>query len=676
MVKFLRLCLVSALVCACVALSPSQLLASPSDIQFEPSLAFSPKLVCAQGRPAMFDGNVRSLVGYQAELRSKIQNASAALKTQKKKLKKLKAKKAQKKQIAKIKNVINESEKELQAIKLEESSVSSVCTSPAPISSSLTSGTLSLTGSSPASPIAINALPQSSSGHYLLKLLGSNLDRDMYLRVEVLSEAGAPRRTLILPFTFLDPQEIEVKLLSVAPVTTRFELFLIDPANNLLASGPLTIQFTQSSDECIDGVDNDGDGLTDTEDLGCTSPTDQSEGGKLTGEIENRWTVVEPASDTRKVYVSASSGNDAWSGLSPAAPKRTVSAARSLLRAGFPDWLLLKRGDDFTASTQQLFPMTSGRGLTEPTVIAPYGDVNLPAPKVLGGMVSAAGYSAISHLYILGLDFGSQGLGAHVGGTNLLIEGNQFKAPATAIDLQGYLAPASDYRVRNNKIDSTQNNAFFFKKVNGLEVFGNVIVNPSYGVLGNHAMYFTREGNTNVTVAENLVKNQKTHGNGIMLRPGGYASMNLLIGYGSSGLTFGACNDGTQPSCYPNNVVFHAEKNMFLGHYPLALIGCGTTIETQYIATGLVEKSIRVSAASSNCYAGPWGAPASYTEQNVLVTGNKSLSTATPLEAYQAVIGEVPTPQAFWANALASLKFRDIDERYTAEEIYAYLWAL
>jgi hypothetical protein len=27
-------------------------------------------------------------------------------------------------------------------------------------------------------------------------------------------------------------------------------------------------------------------------------------------------------------------------------------------------------------------------------------------------------------------------------------------------------------------------------------------------------------------------------------------------------------------------------------------------------------------------------------------------------------------------NAVAGMKFRDIDERYTAEEIYAYLWAL
>jgi hypothetical protein len=59
-----------------------------------------------------------------------------------------------------------------------------------------------------------------------------------------------------------------------------------------------------------------------------------------------------------------------------------------------------------------------------------------------------------------------------------------------------------------------------------------------------------------------------------------------------------------------------------------------------------------------------------------MVTGNRTLPTATPLEVYQTFLGETPTVPAFWSNAIAGMKFRDIDERYTAEEIYAYLWAL
>jgi hypothetical protein len=442
------------------------------------------------------------------------------------------------------------------------------------------------------------------------------------------------------------------------------------------ATPSLTPTPTGVSNECIDGQDNDGDGLVDTTDFGCTGPGDQSEGGLVTGTIENRWTVVEPSADTRIIYVSSSSGNDANSGLSQATPKRTVNAARLLARAGYPDWILLKRGDDFTASQHELFPITSGRGLTEPTVIAPYGDPAASLPRVRGGLMSSAGYQSVSHLFIMGLDFGSQQISSHVGGANLLLEGNRFKDPQTAIDLQGLLAPASNYRVRNNLVEGTVTNSFFFGSITGLTVFGNVIVRPSYGVLGNHAMYIKREGNQSVVIEENLVKNEKTHGNSIMARPGALAIMNLVMGYGYSGLTFGACNDGTQPSCYPNNVVFHSEKNMFLGYFANAWIGCGTTVETQYIAAGLIEKNLRVAASSPNCYAGPWGIPTGYSGTNVMVTGNRTLPTATPLELYQTFLGETPTVPAFWSNAVAGMKFRDIDERYTAEEIYAYLWAL
>src|SRR5690606_16339245 len=60
------------------------------------------------------------------------------------------------------------------------------------------------------------------------------------------------------------------------------------------------------------------------------------------------WTVVEPSVDTRTIYVSSSAGDDSNDGLSAATAKRTIHAAKSLLRDGSPDWLLLKRGDTFT----------------------------------------------------------------------------------------------------------------------------------------------------------------------------------------------------------------------------------------------------------------------------------------------------------------------------------------
>jgi hypothetical protein len=57
------------------------------------------------------------------------------------------------------------------------------------------------------------------------------------------------------------------------------------------------------------------------------------------------WTVFAPQPGARIVHVS-SAGDDAWPGTE-AAPKRTIAAGYAELRAGEPDWLLLRRGDVF-----------------------------------------------------------------------------------------------------------------------------------------------------------------------------------------------------------------------------------------------------------------------------------------------------------------------------------------
>src|SRR4051812_3980961 len=63
----------------------------------------------------------------------------------------------------------------------------------------------------------------------------------------------------------------------------------------------------------------------------------------------NGWTVVTPSADTRIIYVSSSQGNDANDGLSAATPVKTLVRGTAIMRTrtGFPDWLLLKRGDVF-----------------------------------------------------------------------------------------------------------------------------------------------------------------------------------------------------------------------------------------------------------------------------------------------------------------------------------------
>jgi len=122
--------------------------------------------------------------------------------------------------------------------------------------------------------------------------------------------------------------------------------------------------------ECTDGKDNDGDGLVDWQhDLGCYGPDDRSEGGKKTGELDNGWTVFEPSKDTRIIYVSSSTGNDANPGTTAAKPKRTLRAAIRAARKQQPDWVLLRRGDTWMESLQ----VKEGRSPTEPFLVASYG---------------------------------------------------------------------------------------------------------------------------------------------------------------------------------------------------------------------------------------------------------------------------------------------------------------
>jgi hypothetical protein len=75
--------------------------------------------------------------------------------------------------------------------------------------------------------------------------------------------------------------------------------------------------------------------------------------------------------DSRLIYVSASSGDDANSGLSPASPKKSLAGGVSLLRDGYPDWLFLRRGDTWAEGFKP-FDFT-GRSANEPIVITAYG---------------------------------------------------------------------------------------------------------------------------------------------------------------------------------------------------------------------------------------------------------------------------------------------------------------
>src|SRR4051794_6721672 len=97
----------------------------------------------------------------------------------------------------------------------------------------------------------------------------------------------------------------------------------------------------------------------------------------LTVSLEsNGWYNVAPSADSRIVYVSSSTGNDANDGLTPGTPVQNIALAKTLIRDGSADWLLLKRGDTFTGGFGTW--TRSGRSAQEPILIGAYGDGDRP----------------------------------------------------------------------------------------------------------------------------------------------------------------------------------------------------------------------------------------------------------------------------------------------------------
>ena len=126
-----------------------------------------------------------------------------------------------------------------------------------------------------------------------------------------------------------------------------------------------------------------------------------------TGLDANGWTTFASSADTRTIYVSSSTGNDANNGLSPNSAVATIAEGLSLIRDGSADHLLLKAGDTFVDQSFGWLNI-SGRSGTEPILISSYGTGARPlieTPANSDVAIGAFHGSAGSNLAIVGLDF-------------------------------------------------------------------------------------------------------------------------------------------------------------------------------------------------------------------------------------------------------------------------------
>jgi len=122
----------------------------------------------------------------------------------------------------------------------------------------------------------------------------------------------------------------------------------------------------------------------------------------------NGWTVFTPSADTNVIYVSSScSGCDSTGVIGDQThPYQTLAKGASLLRGGYPDWLLLKKGDVWSESFGMFYG--SGRSATEPMLFSSYGTGARPRLNVASTSEAGIGSNGLNggdYLAIVGIEF-------------------------------------------------------------------------------------------------------------------------------------------------------------------------------------------------------------------------------------------------------------------------------
>jgi len=298
------------------------------------------------------------------------------------------------------------------------------------------------------------------------------------------------------------------------------------------------------------------------------------------------WTEFPPSPDTRTVYVSSSAGDDSNNGRTEATPKRSIAAGVALLRHGFPDRLLLKRGDAWDERFGQW--KRSGRSAAEPMVISSYGDSGarplLRSGDKDGVIALVAGDSPprIDYLAFVGLHLHADkytGEGSPSGfawlleSTGLTIEDCLIEGYEVDVLLTEYGGRKRDVAIRRNVIvdafatKGTVGHGIYLSSCDRVLIEGNVIdrngwnpkipgADPS---IYRHGIYVQSGGGrcNDVIVRGNIISNSASHG--LQMRSGGVVEDNLFL-RNSIALQLGG---GNEPE--PGGVHAVALNNVILG---------------------------------------------------------------------------------------------------------------
>lgn len=262
------------------------------------------------------------------------------------------------------------------------------------------------------------------------------------------------------------------------------------------------------------------------------------------------WTQFAPSEDTRLIFVSSSEGNDNNSGFSPNEPVASLDKAYELLRDGYPDWMLLKRGDVWYDS----FPRwkKSGRGINEKLVVGAYGDLSArPQIRPSGGGDGIRGWSSntVSNVAFVGFhiephereaDQGGSGISWLNDSENILFEDLYIGKFKDNMNLNAYQEGTSHRNLEINGcviVDSWSNGGHsqgvYAAGIDGFTIKNSVLDHNGWNLdngaeptIFNHNLYLQGR-NDNVTVVNNVISDASSHG--IHFRSGGSLTSNLFL---------------------------------------------------------------------------------------------------------------------------------------------------
>jgi hypothetical protein len=314
-------------------------------------------------------------------------------------------------------------------------------------------------------------------------------------------------------------------------------------------------------------------------------------GVALAQPVVNGWTQIAPSADTRMVYVSSSEGDDGNSGLSPGSPKRTIAAGYELLRDGYPDWLLLKKGDEFYETVAWL---KGGRSENEKILMTSYGAG--PRPVLMCGShngIEAWGEGDLNHIGFVGIalkadtwdGYGDEPSGIRWirAGEDMLIEDCEIEGFSNNVIIQGYPGVRRDTSIRRNVLVDPMrrdpNNGstnIYMGQYDGVLIEENVMDNSSQreaeGAMLSHNIYLG-EGNP----SNNVIRGNIAHNGGrtnFNQRSGGLIENNLSI-RGAQGITVGISYAPTWVSTTIRDNVITESRDNQNGQY----LGFGISLE-------------------------------------------------------------------------------------------------